>query len=113
AAAFWAGKFTVGERPDGTVKLFSAIGHDYVEPHSRARVYRRFVDEGLHERQIFPDITPVVVALIGASPPMSVATIAYTSAVALAFDASLGMNGMVFPWLRTYVPGYRSIRVPA
>src|SRR4029079_3015046 len=27
AAAYWAGKSTVGERPDGTVKLFSAIGH--------------------------------------------------------------------------------------
>jgi hypothetical protein len=76
-------------------------------------VYQRFVDDRLHERQLFPGITPVVVALIGALPPMSVAAIAYTSAAALAFDASLGMNGVVFPRLRAHVPGYRSIRVPA
>ena len=43
---------------------------------------------------------------------MSVATIAYASGLAFSFDASLGMNGVVFPWLRDYVPGYRSIRVP-
>jgi hypothetical protein len=112
AVAYQAGKAVIGERDDTTVKAFSAVGHDYLEPHFRARVYQRFVDERLHERQLFPDITPVAVALIGAWPPMSAATIAYTGALAFTFDASLGTNGAVFPWLRRHVPGYRSVRVP-
>lgn len=112
ASAYRASRTTIGERDDATVKAFSAIPHDYLEPHLRARIYQRFVDDRLHERQLFPDITPVAVALIGAWPPMSVATIAYTSALVVTFDASLGMNGVVFPWLREHVPGYRSVRVP-
>jgi hypothetical protein len=111
-SVYRSGKAVVGERNDDAVKDFSAIPRDYLEPHFRARVYQRFVDDRLHERQLFPNVTTVAVALIGAWPPMTAATIAYTTGVALTFDASLGMNGMVFPWLRAYVPGYRSVRVP-
>jgi hypothetical protein len=111
ATTYQAGKAVVGERNDAEVKAFSAVGHDYLEPHFRARIYQRWVDPRLHERQLFPDITPVALAVIGAWPPLSVATIAYTTALTVVFDASLGTNGMVFPWLRASVPGYRSLRV--
>lgn len=110
AMTYQAGKTVIGERNDAEVKAFSAVGHDYLEPHFRARIYQRWVDPRLHERQLFPDITPVALAVIGAWPPLSVATIAYTTALTVTFDASLGMNGMAFPWLRAYVPGYRSLR---
>jgi len=92
------------------VMAFSARGSDYLEPQPRARWYARWSANGVQERQLFPGVAPVALALAGAWPPLSVATIAYVTALTATFDASLGMNGGVFPWLRNHVPGYRWVR---
>jgi hypothetical protein len=110
AIKYQAGRTIVGERDETQVLAFSAVGRDYLEPSRQARVYQRWADPDRHERRLFPGVTAVALAVIGIWPPMSVATIAYTSGLALTFDASLGMNGAVFPWLRGHVPGYRSLR---
>jgi hypothetical protein len=113
ASQYVASQPTIGDRDDTTVMAYSAQGRDYLKPHSRTRLYKRWSVNGYQERQLFPGVTPVALALVGAWPPMSVATIAYTTALAVTIDGSLGMNGIVFPWLREHVPGYRSVRAPA
>ena len=55
----------------------------------------------------------VLIALIGLWPPLSAARIAYALGFALAFDASLGYNGYVYPFLHTFAFPYRGLRVPA
>jgi hypothetical protein len=110
ALQYIANEKTIGER---NITAFSAEGRDFLKPHFRNRVYGSWSHEGYQERQLFPHITPVAVALVGAAPPLTVASLAYTIALAVSFDASLGVNGMVFPWLREYMPGYRSLRAPA
>jgi hypothetical protein len=112
ASQYLASKPTMGERDDATVMAFSAQGRDYLKPHSRTRLYKRWSVNGYQERQLFPGVAPVALALVGAWPPLSVATIAYTTALAVTIDGSLGMNGIVFPWLRKHVPVYRWVRAP-
>ena len=94
------------------VRAYSAQPRDYLKPHASSRVYGGWSHDGLPERQLFPTLTPLALALVGACPPMSTATIAYTVAWVFTVDASLGMNGVTFRWLR-HAPLYRSIRAPA
>ncbi len=54
-----------------------------------------------------------LIALIGLWPPLSAARMAYGFGLVVAFDLSLGFNGMLYPWLHEYVLPYRGLRVPA
>ena len=113
ASQYLASKPTRGERDVGTVTDFSARPGDYLRASIRSRLYSRWALDEPQERHLFPHVAPAALALVGAWPPMSVASTAYTAAWVLTVDGSLGMNGMTFPWLRNHVPGYRLIRVPA
>ena len=68
---------------------------------------------GAPERELFQGFAAALIALIGLWPPLSAARIAYTLGFALAFDASLGYNGYVYPFLHTFAFPYRGLRVPA
>src|SRR4029450_2404681 len=46
-------------------------------------------------------------------PPISVVRMGYGVGLALAFELSLGTNGMMYPWLREHVLPFRGLRVPA
>jgi hypothetical protein len=113
AAKYIANKPMMGDRDVNTVRYYSAQGPDYLKAHFRSYVYERWSHNGNPERQLFPRIAPVALALVGLWPPLSVAQIGYAAALAVAFDGSLGMNGSIFPWLRDHVPGYAGLRVPA
>jgi hypothetical protein len=113
AAEFVASRPLMGPRGEGTVEFYSAEGPDYLKPHFRSWTYERWSDGGHPERQLFPRITPVALALIGTWPPMSVARIGYAIALAVSTDGSFGLHGMTFPWLRAHVPGFDGLRVPA
>jgi hypothetical protein len=54
-----------------------------------------------------------LLALVGLWPPLSAARIAYGIGLVVAFDISLGFNGLTYPWLHDYVLPYRGLRVPA
>jgi hypothetical protein len=113
ASQYIANRPMMGDRDIEAVKYYSAEGPDYLKAHFRSLVYERWSRNGNPERQLFPRIAPVALALVGAWPPLSVARIAYTAGLAVAFDGSLGMNGTLFPLLREHVPGYSGLRVPA
>ena len=64
-------------------------------------------------------VTPVdfvrlpLIALVGLWPPLSATRIGYGLGLLLAFELSLGYNGIIYPWLHDYVLPYRGLRVPA
>jgi hypothetical protein len=112
-AAFIASRPVMGVREEGTVEFYSAEGPDYLKPHFRSWTYEHWSHGGHPERQLFPRITPVALALVGIWPPMSVARIGYAIALATSVDGSLGLHGLTFPWLRAHVLGFEGLRVPA
>jgi hypothetical protein len=112
-AAYTANKAMVGDRGVPAVQFYSAEGRDYLKPHFRSAVYGRWAEGGNPERQLFPRVMPVVLAGVALWPPLSVTRIAYTLALIVAFDGSLGLNGGYYPLLYSYVAPYRGLRVPA
>lgn len=68
---------------------------------------------GANEKHLFPGITLIVLAAIGLWPPLNRLRVIYAIALVAAFDLSLGMNGLTFPWLRELVPIFEGLRAPA
>lgn len=65
------------------------------------------------EQRFFPGVAPSVVAAGSLLPPVSPLVIAYGAMTVLAFDASLGFNGLTYPVLQRALLPYRGLRVPA
>jgi hypothetical protein len=65
------------------------------------------------ERHLFPGVLAVALAIVGLCLPFSRLRLAYAAALALAFDLSLGLHGILYRSLYHYVLPYRGLRVPA
>jgi hypothetical protein len=65
------------------------------------------------ERQLFPGVVCVVLAVVALWPPWTAVRLGYVLAAALAFDASLGVHGLTFPLLREASGAFRGLRVPS
>lgn len=103
-----------GDRPVQTVAALSATPGDYLQPTARSAWYAGMNPKpGQSERQLFPGFAPLALAIAGAWPPWTSTRVAALFSGIVAFDGSLGMNGLVYPWLYEYAFPYRSIRVPA
>jgi hypothetical protein len=103
-----------GDRPRDTVATFSAVPADYVRTASRNPVYRAVLPHATHaERALFPGVTTIVLAAAGAWPPLTASRVALIAAGIVAFDGSLGLNGVVYRALYCWVPPLHSVRVPA
>jgi len=114
AAPYIANRSSVGERDETAVRDYSATPRDYLQPQSRSP-YHRAWDVGPHnpERDLFPTVSPVALTVVGMWPPLSAARIGYTLALVLSVDASRGVHSNVYRTLRSYVPPFRALRVPA
>ena len=103
----------VGERNQTEVQFYSATPKDYLSAHHRSAVWKWMKGPSMPERQLFPGALAIGLAIIGLWPPLSPVRLAYAAALAIAFDLSLGFNGMSYPVLYTYVVPFRGLRVPA
>jgi hypothetical protein len=104
----------VGERPESEIKFYSATPQNYLAAHRQNIPFgRRTWHLGGQERELFMGFVVPLLALVGLWPPLSAARIAYALGLVMAFDVSLGFNGMLYPWLHEYVLPYRGLRVPA
>jgi hypothetical protein len=104
----------LGERPDWEARLYSATPRSYLVAHTRSRLYSDVLDgPRAPEASLFPGIGVVALALVGAWPRLTGSRAAYVVAALVAFDGSLGWNGVVFPTLRDYLLPFRGLRVPA
>jgi hypothetical protein len=104
----------LGERPDWEARIYSATPRSYVVAHVRSRFYGGLLDgPRTPEASLFPGLAVVALALAGAWPRLTRGRAAYALAALVAFDGSLGLNGIVFPTLRDALLPFRGLRVPA
>jgi hypothetical protein len=102
-----------GERPVEEIELFSAAPGDYLQPNSRSAHYGDLQPRGTPERELFPGVGPLVLAAAGAWPPWTPTRAAMLAGGLVAFDGSLGLNGVLYPWMYDWLSPVRSLRVPA
>ena len=103
-----------GERQRQEVQDGSALPTDYGHAHIREVSYRWQGGRGHRvERELFPGTSTLVLAAAGAVPPLSTATTAALVAGSLAFDWSLGLNGLTYDELYNLSTVYRGMRVMA
>ena len=96
------------------VDFYSATPRDYLVAHQRNTLFGPFSNgRASQERELFEGVVVPVLALAALWPPLSAARMGYSVGLALAFELSLGTNGMVYPWLREHVLPFRGLRVPA
>ena len=115
AAPYLHVRATVGERQLSEVEYYSARPSSYLNPHFSRTTYANVLSGGPHEpeKDLFPGVLAIVLALVAVWPPLSARRIAYTLGLLLAFEVSLGTHGHVFRFLYEYVAPYRGLRVPA
>ena len=102
-----------GERAIDEVVRGSAVPSDYLAPHRRMASYQwRSRIDNQPERELCPGFSPVILASLGLASGPGVSKVALAGSAALAFDWSLGFNGLTYNFLHTLAP-YRGIRVPA
>jgi hypothetical protein len=74
------------------------------------KVFARFMQP---ERRLFPGFVAVALAIVGLWPPLNAIRLAYGLGLLLAFDVSLGFNGLLYPALYDYFLPFKALRVPA
>jgi hypothetical protein len=105
----------VGARSRGEVLEWSAGPRSYLAVSESNRVYASF-PKGWDENSLFPGFVPPLLALAGlilVRPRRTAIVYAYAAGLALAFDLSLGLNGVIYPWLYTYTGVFSGLRAPA
>jgi hypothetical protein len=114
AAPYLAARRAVGERPVSEIEFYSATPQNYLAAHSRNALLGEVTSKwGSQERELFQGIVVPALAVAALWPPLSTARLAYGAGLAVAFDLSLGFNGVLYPWLHAYALPYRGLRVPA
>jgi len=114
ARPYFAARQSVGERPLAEVERYSATPRDYLVAHQSNTLFGPLSQErASRERELFEGIVVPALALAALWPPISAAQIGYCAGLALAFELSLGTNGMLYPWLWEHVALIRGLRVPA
>lgn len=125
--AYLGARRTVGERTAEEVANGSATWRNYLAPAESnllySGVFERFMQP---ERRLFPGFVAMVLAAIASWPrrtpsgggaPRAVidarAKWAFAAGLVLAFDLSLGFNGITYPALYRYVLPFRGLRIPA
>jgi hypothetical protein len=103
-----------GDRSLALAGAFSAAPREYGHPHGRLLAYQWITrEQNRLEREMFPGFAVLGTAAAGASPPLTAVSIASLISGSLAFDWSLGTNGLTYDDLYHWLLPYRGLRVPA
>jgi hypothetical protein len=112
---YLANRAETGDRDPLVVAEYSASPLNYLAVHPHNATYGRLLSGfGRGELRLFPGLLALLLAGAGlAVAPWSRRTWAYLAAGVVAFDLSLGTNGLLLPLLRELVIPYRGLRAPA
>jgi hypothetical protein len=113
ARAYDAAQGAKGNRDRTEVEAYSATPADYFQAHGRSALYGRLVPSAHPERALFPGVMTVGLAAAGIAPPLGPLSVVYGAGLAFAWDASLGMNGSIYPHLYDWLSPVRGMRVAA
>jgi hypothetical protein len=112
--AYLSARQVVGERGRAEVAEGSATWRNYLAPPEAnavyGKVFARFMEP---ERRLFPGFVAVALAVVGLWPPLSATRLAYGLGLILAFDVSLGFNGVIYRALYEYFLPFKALRIPA
>ena len=101
---YFAARQSVGERPLSRGRVLQREAAGLPRRASAQHVVRPVLaGEGSQERELFEGFVVPALALAALWPPISAARMGYGVGLALAFELSLGTNGIVYPWLREHV----------
>jgi hypothetical protein len=104
----------VGERNVDETARYSADVTSYLAATPDNVLYGALTESfGDNEKRLFPGITPIALSMVALIPPVQPVALIYGAAMAVAWDASLGTSGRVYPLLRAWLPPVRSLRAPA
>ena len=113
ARAFGAVQPLKGDRPVEEVKYYSATLSDYLSAPLPSAVWGKRTPWPAPERALFPGAAPLILAAIGAFPPLSSVRLVYVAGLILSVDGSRGFNGVIYPHLHRWLAPVRGLRVPA
>jgi len=114
AAAYGSSQQTRGIRGVDAVEFYSARPIDYLKPTRRSTWYGSIWKRPrTPERDLFPGVAPVALAVVAMVPPLSATRLALIAAGLVAFDGSLGFNGHWWRAAYDHVGPIQSLRVPA
>jgi hypothetical protein len=113
ARVFVAAQPMKGERGIHEVAYFSAWPTDYLRSQRHSAIWRERMLPPEPERALFPGAAPLALAAIGLAPPVGAMRLVYTAGLLTAFDGSLGLNGVIYPYLYRWFGLVRGMRVPA
>ena len=113
ARAFMAAQPIKGDRPVDEIRFYSALPVDYLRTHKYSVIWKERALPPLPERSLFPGAAPVLLAAIGLVPPLTAIQAVYAVGLLVAFDGSLGFNGVTYPYLHEWLPPVRGLRAPA
>jgi hypothetical protein len=113
ARAYEAAQDAKGDRDPVEVEYYSATPADYFRAHQRSVLYGEVLRSHHPERALFPGVMTLGLAAAGLAPPFGPLSLVYGAGLAFAWDASLGMNGSIYPHLYDWLPPVRGMRVAA
>jgi hypothetical protein len=125
--AYLAARAVVGERGRGEVAENSATWRNYLAPPEVNAIYGQvFARFMAPERRLFPGFVAVMLAIVGVFSARKGTTntnggpandgavrLAYALGLLLAFDVSLGFNGVLYRGLYDYFLPFKALRIPA
>jgi hypothetical protein len=112
--AYMAARKVVGERGLAEVADGSATWRNYLAPPEVNAVYGKMFARFMQpERRLFPGFVAIALAIVGLWPPVSATRLAYGLGLLLAFDVSLGFNGVIYRALYDYFLPFKALRIPA
>jgi hypothetical protein len=103
----------IGGRDVEEIQRYSATPIDYVRPAPQSRLIGKPTYAITEERTLIPGYTTFLLAAGALWPPAASVAVLYGALAAVAFDVSLGMNGVSFRLLRSAVPPLNGLRAPA
>ena len=104
----------VGERDLEETARYSADASSYLAATPDNLLYGTLTESlGDNEKRLFPGITAIALAAVALFPPSTPVAVIYGASMAVAWDASLGTSGRIYPLLRASLPPFRSLRAPA
>ena len=104
----------VGDRSIAETQRYSATPASFLTVSPDSVVYQASCPhEGEGETELFPGLTPIVLAGAALVPPTTATAVAYGLTLGVAGDMALGPNGLTFSLLREHVSALRALRAPA
>jgi hypothetical protein len=104
----------VGDRSLDETRRYSATPASFLTVSPDSVIYRPFLPHDAEgETELFPGITPVVLAGAALVPPTTATAVAYGLSLGVAGDLSLGTNGLTFSLAREHISALRALRAPA